>query len=721
MGIIPSIPDNQGGTLPQSRGLIGRSREQASLVHELLAQGTRWITLTGPGGVGKTVLAEHAVSQMEDHDHHNYHYLDGVVRVSLAEVRDPDLVLPTIASALGLEDVGSDAIRDRLIAWLQPRQLLLLLDNLEHLLPAVADIAAIVTACPDLMVLATSRTRLACRDERVVEVRPFSLPDETASSALGYPHIATLPAVQLYVLRARLQNPNFLLTSENAREILAICRSLDGLPLAIELAAAQSHLVHPAEMMAQLPHLSLPDGERPDRLRSLSQATAWSLALLPAGDRSLFRTLGIFVGGFTLGFASFVAAEVSSSAIEAGIERLAEAHLIVPMPSVGAARRWRMLEPIRAVALDELDAQRAASDTRRRHAEFIARELVRQEDILTGSPVAPNAFAWFLDELGNHRSALAWAIAANEADLAGRIAGGSIWFWYLGGFWNEAVRALQQVRAITEVLGETWTHARILLGIGTIDVIGVATAEGLPSLTEATRIFHNLGDARSEGFAQCMTGLTAINAGDDTLAVTAGEEAVRLLRTTADRWGLALGLNSLGDGYLYNGRLDDAERVYRESLGICQEIGNIWGNLLLIEESGLNRAPPWPVGRGRGYRATSPRPGEPARVQAFHGVGDASAGTRPDPSGGDRTKRPPVPGRHRPGRGPRGDPHHRGVHGGACHHRPAARAPPGVGPSAGQRVCPADGLRSGAVSSRVDRVASTARTTAPDPWRGHLQ
>src|SRR5215213_3922435 len=297
------------GSLPLRRTrLIGREGEIVAARQFLLEDAVPLLTLTGPGGTGKTRLSLAIAEDVADH------FADGVVWVDLAPLADPALVPAAVVAALGLRPVADTAIDDVLIHALHPRQTLLLLDNCEHVLDASADlVGSLLARCPALQVLATSRAPLHLQAEQHLPLDPLPLPGEDAALAI----VAQNAAVQLFAERTRAVQPAFALTEANATTVAALCRQLDGLPLAIELAAARSAVLSPEALLAQMSDRLqlLTHGPRdvPARQRTITATIAWSYDLLEASAQAIFRRLAVFVGGFTLGAAEAVAASPSDA------------------------------------------------------------------------------------------------------------------------------------------------------------------------------------------------------------------------------------------------------------------------------------------------------------------------------------------------------------------------------------------------------------------------
>jgi predicted ATPase/DNA-binding CsgD family transcriptional regulator len=419
--------------------LLGRDPETIRL-HELLCRpdGTpRLITITGPGGVGKTSLALRVARDLQDS------FADGVFFISLAPISDPTLILPTIAQALGLSESPRRLWLDNLKDYLQDRHVLLLLDNFEQIVSAAPLLTELLSACAGLRLLVTSREALRLRGEQEFLLSPLPLPDRPAIEA-----VHTSPSVALFVQRAQAAQLDFQLTAQNAAAVAEICARLDGLPLALELAAARIRLFPPPAMLAHLresPLHLLSRGPRdlPERQQTLRRAIQWSYDLLEADEQRAFRWLSVFVGGSTLEAAlAVLGPSASADVLDSLLSKSLLSH-----PQSGAPARLVMLETIREFAWEQLAQGAEREVARRAHAAHCLALAEEAEPLLAG----PDQKEWrerLELEQDNLRAALRWAIEEHASTEAQRLAGALRPFWFARGDWSEGRRWLEEALSI---------------------------------------------------------------------------------------------------------------------------------------------------------------------------------------------------------------------------------------------------------------------------------
>lgn len=441
---VPRVIDSQAPVnfdLARPRTpLIGRAQELAELCAALSRNHSSLITLTGPGGAGKTRLALEVASLLERA------FPDGVHVVGLAPVRDAELVAPAIAQSFGLEGGSSSDAVDRIVRSVRDQRILLVLDNLEQVAAAAPSISQIFHRCPHLTVLCTSRAPLRISDEVDYAVSPLPLADPLGTGS--FDDLVSVDAVQLFVARAHGVKRDFAVTPENVASIASICQRLDGLPLAIELAAAKIRVLPPAALLDRLdPRLPLLTGgprDRPSHQQTVRDTIAWSYDLLAPGDQALFRQLSIFVGGCSLAAAEAVA---QTSAVLDGIVDLIDQSLIQQTTDALGVTRYAMLETVREYGLELLAATPEDANTRARHAAWMLDYTAQAEAAWVRTD-----YAVWSDRLeverGNLRAALAWAIDTGQTELAMGLAIGSNRFWRTRGPVSEGVDWLERALAL---------------------------------------------------------------------------------------------------------------------------------------------------------------------------------------------------------------------------------------------------------------------------------
>lgn len=561
----------------QPTPLLGRQAELEEVAALLTDSGPRLINLTGTGGIGKTRLALGVAAQVADD------FAGGVYFVSLASIQDPDLTPQAIARALRVEMNPDQAAMERLKDWLQARQVLLVLDNVEHLLPAAAPIAELLSTCPQLTVLATSRAALRVRGERLVPVPPLALPDPGLAATLD--DVQHAPAVALFLQRAQAIRPGFALTPANAPVVARICCRLDGLPLAIELAAARMRLLGPEALLARLERrlALLTDGaaDLPPRQRTLRATIDWSQALLKGPEQELFRRLAVFVGGATLEAVDAVCGplEVSRANGDEGTEvlralgTLSDQSLVLRQEEADGAVRVVMLETIREYAAEQLTASGEGEEMARRHAGYYNDLAQRASLELTG----PEQMRW-LDRLeadrDNLRAALAWSLS-HEPALALCLAGALWRFWQLRGSLSEGRRLLDE--ALAWHGGDPWRRARALNGAGSLALLQGDYEGAIVRFEEAMPLWRALRDKHHVAGTLQNLGLVRLEWGQYGQALPLLGEALDRFRELDDRSGMAIALANLGVVAGAEGKCARARELLEESLALYRQRGDETG------------------------------------------------------------------------------------------------------------------------------------------------
>ncbi len=570
--------------------LIGRKPEVAAVRNALRHGDLRLLTLIGPPGIGKTRLGLAVAAEVRDT------FEDGVYLVALAPISDPTLVTATIAQTLGVQETGDQALDVLLLRYLHSKHLLLLLDNCEHL-AAASDVAALLAACPRLQILATSRAPLHVQGERLIPVPPLTVPNLVPLPALTA--LARTPAVALFVQRAHDVDARFALTQATAPAVAAICTRLEGLPLAIELAAVRVRVLPPPALLArlerQLPLLTsgAPSGARPleRRHQTMRNTLAWSEALLSPEEQQLFRRLAIFAGGFTLEAAEAVCAVPDGAAplgvdVLEGLEHLVVQSLLKPWAvdgEGGGEARFRLLHVVREYALERLEASGEAEALRRAHAAYLL-GLVEPRAFAAWGPQAAALMGRLEQEHDNFRAALGWTQARGEGELGLRLAVSLAGFWYVRGYYTEGRGWLEGLLALAP--------APQPRAVGDSDGAGsdATGAEGAPDVS-----------AQARALALSAASNLARVQGDDERALAAAAEALALARGHQAgwaAWAAGTSLHLLGQIAWDRGDLERAAAYLEESMARLRAVGQesmaasflTLVGLIALEQGDLERA-----------------------------------------------------------------------------------------------------------------------------------
>jgi predicted ATPase/DNA-binding SARP family transcriptional activator/DNA-binding CsgD family transcriptional regulator len=567
---LPEEPPGAGShNLPASRSsFVGRERELVEVKRELGM--TRLLTLTGAGGSGKTRLALEVARDLVGA------YPDGVWLVELAPLSEGTLVAQAVATVLGVQEQPERSLTDTLVDFLRSKQALLVLDNCEHLVDTVARLADILlNSSPHLRVLATSRESLNVEGELTWLVPSLSAP--SLGDAPTVEELAGYESVRLFVERARHRNPAFSLTSENAHAVAMICGRLEGIPLAIELAAARVGLS--VEQIAtrlddSLRLLTAGSRTASPRQRTLRGTLDWSYALLGAHEQMLFGRLSIFAGGWTLEAAEVVGAEgdTEEGDVLDFLSRLVEKSLVVAEATGGGGVRYRMLEPIRQYAQEKLEEGGEVEEVRRRHASFFLTLAEKAEPRLRG----PEDMEWLErleNEHDNLRAALTWALEAGETELGLRLAGALMLFWEAHGHYSEGRRWVEEA---LEKEGRVSAAVRAKALYAVCQMAHLQDDTDRAEATAKEGIELSADPEIDDSFAALFRwklGYAVRLRGDYQRAKELLEESLAISREADDKWGIADALLELGAISLY---LDDHERAkecYEEGIELCRRLG----------------------------------------------------------------------------------------------------------------------------------------------------
>ncbi len=579
----PPTPNRTNLQTPPT-SFIGREKEVAMARRLLLRTDVRLLNMTGPGGTGKTRLAQHVASGLLDT------FASGVFFVPLASISDPNMVVPTIAQTFGLRESPGEPLLELVNSYLRDKQLLLVLDNFEQVEAATPQVAELLTSCPNLKILVTSRALLHAYGEQDFPVPPLDVPNLNLLPPLE--RLAEYEAIRLFIERAQAVKPDFTVTDENAQAIAHICARLDGLPLAIELAAARTRILPPQALLTRLTsRLNILTGGAqilPPRQQTLRNAISWSYDLLDPTEQAIFRQLSVFVGGCTLEAAErIVSSNVGDNVAEATLSPTLELTILDRVESLidksllrqevldsGEPRFW-LLETIREYGLEKLAENGEMEATKRCHAGFFCQMVEQAEPELQGVEQS-NWLIRLEVEHDNLRADMLYCFEQGDIETAARICAALRRFWYLRAHISEGRNWLAKALANKDSL-PTALHARVLHAEGLLAWSQGDYAAARARSEESLAIWREIGD--KQGVANMLHNLAVVEMaeGNYDTSRTLYEEVLGMFNELGEQWSAALALANLGIIALYTGDYAQAQQSLKESLALRRELGDTQG------------------------------------------------------------------------------------------------------------------------------------------------
>lgn len=597
--VVPDLPanfaslktlDTHPNNLPvQPTTFIGREREVEAIQQRLMRPDVRLLTLSGPGGVGKTRMALQVAAEVLEE------FADGVFFIRLSVISDPNLIAYAIAHELGIREVVGSPLTESLRDYVRNKNMLLILDNFEHVLQAAHVVTELMSE-PNLKIIVTSRAVLGVYGEHNFNVPPLELPD--AGSLPPVEQLAQCEAIRLFIERAQAIRTDFALTAQNANAVAEICRRLDGLPLAIELAAARIRLLPPQAMLVRLENrLGLLVGgarDMPTRQQTLRRTLDWSYDLLDTDEQKLFAQLSVFVGGWRLEAAEVIcgvggvgagqqgtAVNVSDNVqpliplpidLLDGVASLVDKSLLRQQENIENEAHFEMLQTIREYALEKLEMSGEGETLRRHHAKYYRALAEDAEAQLRG----PKQLAWLQRLEAKHddlRAALTWLLEQDQGDVEqGLRLAGTLWrFWWARGYLGEGRRWLEAALAKSNTQ-PTPARAKALYGAGVLAQDQGDYAQAGAFYENSLEMAQDLGDKRGIASALNGIGFLGIHQGDYMRASESLEKSLELFRECNDKSGVASALHNLGWAASCQGECAQASVLYKESLTLRQEL-----------------------------------------------------------------------------------------------------------------------------------------------------